>query len=129
VAAENTWIKDHGGGAVIIGVVVLVVIGALVLRFTQGPTNPIICNNNGRFCYYQRTDHYVGEPSSIDFKGRKVPADAVLPQSCETYECRFVGQVGNWAIWQTGRTGLVGTWSSQTGQTPTIPSGRSRRLQ
>jgi hypothetical protein len=94
VATENSWIEDHGGLAIIIGVVVLVVIGVLVLRFTEGPTNPIICNNNGRFCYYQRTDHYVGEPSSIEYHGQVVPLDAVLPQSCETYDCQGVGQVG-----------------------------------
>jgi len=121
VVIEDSWIEDHGGLAIIIGILVLVVIGALVFHFTQAPTNPIICNSHsdgGGFCYYQQTNHYVGEPSSIDYHGKAVPADAVLPQSCETYECRAVGQVGNWAVWQTGRTGLVATWSSPTGQMP-----------
>jgi len=60
VATEHSWVENHVFLAMVTGVLLLVV------GFTHGPTNPIICNNNGRFCYYQRTDHYVGEPSSID---------------------------------------------------------------
>jgi hypothetical protein len=66
VATEHSWVENHVFLAMVTGVLLLVVVGVLVVRFTHGPTNPIICNNNGRFCYYQRTDHYVGEPSSID---------------------------------------------------------------
>jgi hypothetical protein len=138
VAIEDSWIEDHGCLTIIIGLVLLVVIGVLVLRFTAGgntPTNPIICpSHNGGFCYYQATGRLSNGPQSIEYQGQSVAVRFDIPEVCADAPytppsatnggyfqgpCQWVGQVGVWAVWTTPKDGMEATYSPlQPGETP-----------
>ena len=126
MAIEDSWIEDHGCLTIIIGFVILVAIGVLVLRLTAHGGNVRRTQKSahrprseGR-ATTRRPTTTCGQPSSITFNGQAVPLVAQLPQQCLTYDaCQVVGQVGTWAVWQTGRNGLEATYGPvQPGDTP-----------